>query len=47
MILNQKHKKTSGQCILTVAVPEIWYILEIQKMVEKNARTVLKFQSLF
>ena len=32
---------------LTVAVPEIWNILEIQKMVEKNARTVLKFQSLF
>ena len=32
---------------LTVAVPEIWNTLEIQKMVEKNARTVLKFQSLF
>ena len=31
---------------LTVAVPEIWNILENQKMVEKNARTVLKFQSL-
>ena len=31
---------------LTVAVPEIWNILEIQKMVEKNVRTVLKFQSL-
>ena len=29
---------------LTVAVPEIWDILE---MVEKNARTFLKFQLLF
>ena len=29
---------------LTVVVPEIWNNLE---MVEKNARTVLKFQSLF
>ena len=29
---------------LTVVVPEIWNNLE---MVEKNARTFLKFQSLF
>ena len=30
--------------LLTVVVPEIWNNLE---MVEKNARTFLKFQSLF